>query len=60
MVMPVVVAVVELEEGVRMVGPVIGVDPGTVSIGGPVRVVFEPRLDMPPLPSWRLEQGRVA
>ncbi|MET3861202.1 putative OB-fold protein/acyl dehydratase [Dietzia sp. 2505] len=41
---PFVVALVELEEGVRMLGELRDVDPGQVSIGMPVEVEF---LDMP-------------
>lgn len=38
---PYVVAVIELEEGVKMMSNVIGVDPDTVHIGMPVKVEFE-------------------
>lgn len=41
---PFVIALVELEEGVRMLGELRGVDPAEVSIGMPVEVEF---LDMP-------------
>jgi len=37
---PHVVALVELEEGVRLVAELVGVEPGDVSIGLPVRVEF--------------------
>jgi uncharacterized protein len=58
--LPVVVALVELDEGVRMVGELRGVDPARVRIGDPVRVVFD-ELGLPAwepagerLPVWRL------
>ncbi len=38
---PYAVAVVELEEGVRMVSNVVGVVPGAIEVGMPVEVVFE-------------------
>lgn len=38
---PYAVAVVELEEGVRMVSNVVGVLPGAIEVGMPVEVVFE-------------------
>ncbi|GAB92703.1 bifunctional MaoC family dehydratase N-terminal/OB-fold nucleic acid binding domain-containing protein [Gordonia rhizosphera] len=54
--LPFVVALVELEEGVRMLGELRGIDPGRVSIGLPVRVTF---LDFPAdddtgSPAWTL------
>jgi uncharacterized OB-fold protein len=39
---PLVIAVVELEEGPRMISNVIGCDPSAVEIGMPVQVAFEP------------------
>jgi uncharacterized OB-fold protein len=39
---PVVAALVELDEGVRMVSNVVGVDPGEVRIGMELQVRFEP------------------
>jgi uncharacterized protein len=50
---PFVVAVVELPEGVRMVGNVLA-DPGDVRIGAAVRIEFERVDDDLVLPSWRL------
>jgi|TARA_B100000315_G_C14212722_1_gene422813 hypothetical protein len=38
---PYVVAIIELQEGVRMVSNVIGCPPDSVHIGMPVQVVFE-------------------
>lgn len=47
---PYVYAVIELEEGVRMLSNVVGVAPENVRIGMPVRVVFEdatPEISIP-------------
>ena len=41
---PFVVALVELAEGVRMLGELRGVDPGDVRVGMPVEAIF---LDFP-------------
>jgi uncharacterized protein len=38
---PYVVAVVELEEGVRMLTGTVGIEPADVRVGMPVEVVFE-------------------
>jgi len=54
---PFVVAVVELAEGVRYVGNVIGCDPGEVRIGLPVEVVYERYDDDLVLPQFRLVGG---
>lgn len=52
--MPIVVALVELTEGVRMVGEVLGADPTQVRIGATVQVDFV-RVDTElTLPAWRL------
>jgi uncharacterized OB-fold protein/acyl dehydratase len=51
---PFVIALVELEEGVRMLGELRGVDPATVQIGMPVRATY---LDFPAGesgPAWTL------
>ena len=50
---PFVVALVELEEGVRMLGNLVDVDPAAVSIGLPVEVVFDRIDDELTLPNWR-------
>jgi uncharacterized OB-fold protein len=42
---PVVAALVDLDEGVRLVTNVVGVDPHEVAIGMPVEVAFEPTAD---------------
>lgn len=52
--LPFVIALVELDEGVRMLGELRGVDPATVEIGMPVRALF---LDFPETesgPAWTL------
>ncbi|MFF5259079.1 OB-fold domain-containing protein [Actinomadura viridis] len=49
---PYVVAVVELEEGVRIVGNVDGVPPDEVKIGMPVELVFQRMDDELVLPQW--------
>ena len=52
--LPFVIALVELEEGVRMLGELRGVDPGTVKIGMPVRATY---IDFPAGdsgPEWTL------
>lgn len=51
---PYVLAIVELEEGVRAMMNLRGVDPQAVRIGLPVEVFFEPTRDgAPPLPQAR-------
>ena len=39
---PLVAALVDLDEGIRMVSNLVGVEPADVRIGMPVRVTFEP------------------
>jgi uncharacterized protein len=51
--LPIVVALVELTEGVRMLGELTGVDPADVAIGLPVRVAFRRVDDDLVLPDWR-------
>ncbi len=51
--LPIVIALVELTEGVRMLGELTGADPGDVSIGMPVRVTFDAITDDLVLPGWR-------
>ncbi|WP_280235592.1 bifunctional MaoC family dehydratase N-terminal/OB-fold nucleic acid binding domain-containing protein [Nocardia cyriacigeorgica] len=50
--LPFVVALVELEEGVRILGELRGVDPGEVEVGLPVEVGFEKLDDETALPYW--------
>jgi len=53
---PFVVALVQLTEGVRMVGELLGADPERVRIGMPVRAGFV-RVDGElTLPAWREDQ----
>ncbi len=47
---PYVVALVDLEEGPRMMSKITGCDPETVSIGTAVKVAFAEMPDAPPLP----------
>jgi uncharacterized protein len=51
--LPIVIALVELPEGVRMLGELHGVRPERVSIGMPVRVDFARADDDLVLPGWR-------
>lgn len=51
---PYVVALVELEEGVRMLGEVVDVDPAAVRIGSPVAVTWQRIDDELTLPAWRI------
>jgi uncharacterized OB-fold protein len=50
---PFVVALVELEEGVRMLGNLVDADPADVRIGLPVEVAFTRIDDEVTLPDWR-------
>nr|WP_028920840.1 bifunctional MaoC family dehydratase N-terminal/OB-fold nucleic acid binding domain-containing protein [Pseudonocardia acaciae] len=50
---PFVVALVELEEGVRMLGELRDVDPSGVRVGLPVEVAFDRVDDELTLPAWR-------
>ncbi|GAA5048432.1 bifunctional MaoC family dehydratase N-terminal/OB-fold nucleic acid binding domain-containing protein [Nocardia callitridis] len=52
--LPFVVALIELEEGVRMLGELRGIDPAQVEVGLPVRVEFEKLPDETVLPVWRV------
>jgi uncharacterized OB-fold protein/acyl dehydratase len=56
--LPLVVALVQLPEGVRMVGEMPGAGPDQVRIGLPVRITFVPAGDMV-LPAWRPAQGAL-
>ncbi len=51
--LPIVVALVQLTEGVRMVGELLGVGPERVRIGLPVRAAFVRVDDTLTLPAWR-------
>ena len=51
--MPFVIALVELEEGVRMLGELRGIEPEEVAVGLPVEVDFV-RIDEDlTLPAWK-------
>ncbi|MGW4367506.1 bifunctional MaoC family dehydratase N-terminal/OB-fold nucleic acid binding domain-containing protein [Nocardia takedensis] len=54
--LPFVVALVELEEGVRMLGELRGVDPAEVKVGLPVRAGFEALDDDATLPYWKVSE----
>jgi 3-oxo-4,17-pregnadiene-20-carboxyl-CoA hydratase alpha subunit len=54
--LPIVIALVQLTEGVRMVGELIGADPERVRIGLPVRVTFVEVDDDLTLPAWQEDQ----
>jgi uncharacterized protein len=56
--LPFVVALVELEEGVRMLGELVDVDPATVSIGLPVELALTKIDDELTLPFWRPARGQ--
>jgi len=57
--LPMVVALVQLPEGVRMVGEMPGVAPDRVRIGLPVRVAFARVDDDLVLPTWRPAEGTL-
>ncbi|BBX34192.1 hypothetical protein MMAG44476_13141 [Mycolicibacterium mageritense DSM 44476 = CIP 104973] len=52
--LPFVIALVELEEGVRMLGELRGIDPEKVQIGMPVRATFIDFPDSDVSPAWTL------
>jgi len=52
--LPFVIALVELEEGVRMLGELRGVDPAEVKIGMPVRATYLDFADSDVSPAWSL------
>jgi len=58
--LPFVIALVELEEGVRMLGELRGVDPSEVEIGLPVRVTFIDIPDSATGPAWTLYAWEAA
>jgi uncharacterized OB-fold protein len=57
--LPLVVALVQLPEGVRMVGEMPGLRPDQVRIGLPVRVTFVRIDDDLALPAWRAAEGML-
>jgi uncharacterized protein len=58
--LPFIVALVELEEGVRMLGELRGVDPGKVQIGMPVTATFIDFPDSEVSPAWTLYTWEAA
>ena len=54
--LPIVIALVELTEGVRMMGELTGTDPDDVRIGMPVRASFLRVDDELVLPGWRADE----
>jgi uncharacterized OB-fold protein len=54
--LPIVIALVQLTEGVRMVGELLGTDPERVRIGLPVRVTFVEVDGELTLPAWQEDQ----
>lgn len=50
---PYVVAMIDLDEGPRMMSNVVGIEPGKVRVGAPVEVVFEDVSDSVTLPKFR-------
>jgi len=57
--LPMVVALVQLPEGVRMVGEMPGVRPDQVRIGLPVQATFVRVDDDLTLPAWQLSEGTL-
>jgi len=57
--LPIVIALVQLAEGVRMTGELLGVAPGQVRIGLPVRAEFVRVDDDLTLPAWRAASSAV-
>ena len=54
---PYVLALVELEEGVRMFTNIVGCDPNEVTIGMPVEVTFERATDQISIPYFKPASG---
>src|SRR5262249_58109018 len=54
--LPIVIVLVQLTEGVRMVGELLGTDPERVRIGLPVRVTFVEVDGELTLPAWQEDQ----
>ncbi|MCG8589185.1 MAG: Zn-ribbon domain-containing OB-fold protein [Proteobacteria bacterium] len=54
---PYVVALIDLEEGVRMMSNVVGCDPESVTIGMPVSLTWEPLSDGRHLPLFEPSKG---
>ncbi|MBK0866569.1 OB-fold domain-containing protein [Saccharopolyspora sp. HNM0986] len=54
--LPIVIALVELDEGVRMLGELHGIDPGEVAVGLRVEVGFQRLTEEVTMPFWRPRQ----
>ncbi|MFM0176242.1 Zn-ribbon domain-containing OB-fold protein [Paraburkholderia sediminicola] len=54
---PYVIAMIELDEGVRMLAGIVDSDVDSIAIGAPVRVCFERISDETALPMFRLTSG---
>jgi uncharacterized OB-fold protein len=53
--LPYIVAIVDLDEGARLMTNIVGSEPADVRIGAPVRVRFEPVSDEAALPMFELD-----
>ena len=58
--LPIVIALIDLDEGVRMVGEVVGVGDDEIEIGMPLRVDWNRVDDELTLPIWRLDTPRTS
>jgi len=58
--LPIVIALIDLDEGVRMVGEVVDVADDEIEIGMPLRVGFNRVDDELTLPVWRLDTPRTS
>ena len=58
--LPIVIALVDLDEGVRMVGEVVGVADDEIEIGMRLRVDYRKVDDELTLPFWRLDTPRTS
>lgn len=57
---PYVVAIVELEEGVRLMANLVNVEPEAIELGMPLAVTFERRSDDFVVPQFEPARGRAA
>jgi uncharacterized OB-fold protein len=57
--LPMVIVLVQLDEGVRILGELLGADPEQVKIGLPVRVAHVRIDDELTMPAWRLAEGQL-
>lgn len=56
---PYTVALIDLEEGVRMMSSVVGTDPDAVRVGDPVQISWEPLADGRNLPMFERAEGAL-